>query len=232
MIYITGDLHGQYDIKKLAPKNFEDGQNLTKDDYLIIAGDFGLIFENEMSSREIFLLDWLNEQPWTTLFIDGNHENFIRLKEYNTEKWNGGDVSFIKDSIIWLHRGQVFNINNKKFLTLGGGTSIDKNLRTAYVSWWPDENISYEDYLLTVKNIEEHKHIDFVITHAAPTEFAKELFERFKLSYYNDVNSNTLEQIKCYLNDYGYNHWFFGHYHLDLKTPKFTALYDRIIRID
>ena len=45
MIYITGDIHGDIDIHKLSKHNFPEGQALTKEDYLIICGDFGLIFD-------------------------------------------------------------------------------------------------------------------------------------------------------------------------------------------
>lgn len=71
MIFITGDLHGTKEIHKLDKKNFPIGESLTKNDYLIILGDFGLIWNN--SKEEIYWRDWLNNKPWTTLFIDGNH---------------------------------------------------------------------------------------------------------------------------------------------------------------
>lgn len=52
---------------------------MTKDDYVIICGDFGGLwtFEEE-SSREKDVLDWLNNKNFTTLFVDGNHENYTR----------------------------------------------------------------------------------------------------------------------------------------------------------
>ncbi|MDM8195794.1 hypothetical protein QUV98_05625 [Massilimicrobiota timonensis] len=43
-IFITGDTHGSYDIQKLARKNFPEGKTLTKDDYMIICGDFGCVW--------------------------------------------------------------------------------------------------------------------------------------------------------------------------------------------
>ena len=48
---------------------------MTKDDYVIICGDFGgvWIFAEE-SSREKESLDWLNNKNFSTLFVNGNHE--------------------------------------------------------------------------------------------------------------------------------------------------------------
>ena len=41
MIYITGDIHREQDIHKINPREFEAGNHLTPDDYVIICGDFG-----------------------------------------------------------------------------------------------------------------------------------------------------------------------------------------------
>ena len=40
MIYITGDTHCPFDISKFKPHYFPEGQTLTKEDYVIICGDF------------------------------------------------------------------------------------------------------------------------------------------------------------------------------------------------
>ena len=43
-IYITGDTHGDIDIHKLTADRWPEGLKLSRDDILIIAGDFGLVF--------------------------------------------------------------------------------------------------------------------------------------------------------------------------------------------
>ena len=53
-------------------------------------------------------MKWLSEKPWTTLFVDGNHENFDRLKNYPiTEEW-GGKVQKIYDKVYHLMRGEIY----------------------------------------------------------------------------------------------------------------------------
>ena len=43
MIFVTGDTHGSIDVHKLNHRNFNyDG--MTRNDYIIIAGDFGFIW--------------------------------------------------------------------------------------------------------------------------------------------------------------------------------------------
>ena len=87
MIYITGNTHS--DFSRFTEENFQIQSEMTKDDYIIICGDFGGVwtFEEE-SSREKELLDWLGNKNFTTLFVDGNHENYTRLYNYPIEEKN------------------------------------------------------------------------------------------------------------------------------------------------
>lgn len=124
MIYITGDCH--QDFERFKMKNFPEQRELTKDDHVIICGDFGGVWnKNEESKKEKALLDWLDDKNFTTLFVDGNHENFDRLYEYPEEKWHGGRVHKIRPSVIHLMRGQIFELERKKFFTFGGASSHD-----------------------------------------------------------------------------------------------------------
>lgn len=70
MIFITGDIHGNIDISKLNSKNFPEGKHLTRNDYVIVCGDFGLVW-NE-SEEEFYWRNWLENKPWTTLWVCGN----------------------------------------------------------------------------------------------------------------------------------------------------------------
>ncbi|MBR1854730.1 MAG: hypothetical protein IJ794_16560 [Lachnospiraceae bacterium] len=45
-IFVTGDTHGDMDIRKLNQRNFPAQRELTKEDYLIIAGDFGNVWRS------------------------------------------------------------------------------------------------------------------------------------------------------------------------------------------
>ena len=59
-VFVTGDIHGAKDIHKLNSKNFIEASFLTKDDFLIITGDFGLLWSNKPDREEIWWLNWLN----------------------------------------------------------------------------------------------------------------------------------------------------------------------------
>lgn len=71
-VFLTGDIHGEMDIGKVEAFA-QVAQGLTRNDYLIILGDFGLVWADPPSAKELARLDWFERQPWTTLFVDGNH---------------------------------------------------------------------------------------------------------------------------------------------------------------
>ena len=68
-LFITGDTHADIDIAKLTTKRFPLQKQLNKDDYVIICGDFGVVWNN--SDFDMKLQKWYQEKPWTTLFVDG-----------------------------------------------------------------------------------------------------------------------------------------------------------------
>lgn len=101
-IYITGDIHG-YPIR-LTDENLSDrGATLIKDDKLIVCGDFGLPWYNDVQDWQC--LEWIAQKPFEVLFVDGNHENFDLLNEFPVEVRYGGKVHKLKDNIYHLMRG-------------------------------------------------------------------------------------------------------------------------------
>ena len=144
MIFITGDTHRIRDIDKLEVEQFPEQEMLTKDDYLIIAGDFGAVWTGDAQDDEI--LEYHDFKNYTTLFIAGNHENHDLLERYPVELCNGGKVRRIRDTVLQLMNGQVFEIDGKTFFTMGGATSVDRVFRTEGISWWPQEEPSREGF--------------------------------------------------------------------------------------
>ena len=103
MIYITGDCHSNFE--RFNTGNFPEQKEMTKDDYVIICGDFGGVWNKDGESKmETSALDWLDGKVFTTLFVDGNHENFDRLYAYPVEMWHGGKAHKIRPSVIHLMR--------------------------------------------------------------------------------------------------------------------------------
>lgn len=247
MIYITGDTHS--DFSRFTEENFPIQSEMTKDDYIIICGDFGGVwtFEEE-SIREKELLDWLDNKNFTTLFVDGNHENYTRLYNYPIEEWKGGKVHKIRDSVLHLMRGEIFDIDNKKIFAFGGAKSHDiqdgiLNLdeeekiyeyrkRGAYFrirdfSWWDLELPTNQEMENGIENLEKINYkVDYIISHCCPTSIQTLINSTYK----RDVLTDYLQQIseKC-----TFKRWYFGHYH-DYKqvNSQFTLLYEDILPLE
>jgi hypothetical protein len=221
VIYITGDTHIPIDIHKLSMKNWTEQVNLTHDDYLIICGDFGGVW-NE-SNEELYWLKWLNKKPFTTLFIDGNHENHDMLNECEVEEYCGGKVHKIMSNIYHLMRGQIFNLNGVKVFTMGGASSHDKIHRKESKSWWKSELPNEDEYKEALNNLDRNNwKVDLVITHCAPDSIQSELANWYE----HDKLTNLLETVK---QDLSYKKWYFGHYHVDnMIDEKHVAIYDKI----
>ena len=121
MVLITGDTHG--DFSRFSPDRCPEMKTMTKSDTVIICGDFGGIFAD--TPVEARWLVWLENRPFTTLFVDGNHENFEKLNALPVHIWHGGKVHYVRPHVIHLMRGQVFQIDGLTFFTMGGAASHD-----------------------------------------------------------------------------------------------------------
>ena len=245
-IIITGDIHGN-PFQRLNLENFPEGKTFTKEDYVIILGDFGLVWDD--SAMEHSCLNWLENKPWTTLFIDGNHENYDLLNKFPIEEWGGGRVQKIRSSVIHLLRGEVYDIGGYKFLAMGGARSHDiqdgilevgdprikiwkkddfKLFRINHISWWEEEIPNEEERKNALRNLAENDYkVDYILTHEAPSS---DVVLMDHLLYHPDEYSRWLEmEIRQKVK---YKKWFFGHYHLNLDVnEKETCLFERRIRI-
>ncbi len=251
MIYITGDTHGEFK-NRFNTEIFPEQKDMTKDDFVIICGDFGGVWDVGWESKnERYWLDWFESSPFTLLFIDGNHENFDRLNGYPVKEWNGGKVHELRPHVLHLMRGQVFVIDGKKFFTFGGASSHDisggilevddpefkkkkKQLdreyalyRINHLSWWAQELASDEEMKEGRDNLRKHDYtVDYILTHCCSTGTQDLLGGSL---YIPDRETDYLEFIKNYAN---YRKWFFGHYHDNINvSDKEILLFEQIIRI-
>lgn len=224
MIYITGDTHG--DSSRFSESKMPGESTWTKDDFLIICGDFGFIFMN--NEAEQACLDELAKKAYTILWVDGNHENFDALSAYPTEIWNGGKVHRIRKNILHLMRGQVFDIAEKTFFTMGGAYSIDRYMRVKNLSYWDAERPDNSEYREAAQNLSEHeKTVDYIITHTAPREIIR------RMGYYPDAHDMELTGfLEWIMVECKFRHWYFGHWHEDRNIGNnFTAIYYDVTEI-
>lgn len=255
MIYITGDTHGSF--IRFNMSHFPEQLKMCKEDYVIVTGDFGGVWDRFHSSEEeAIVLDWLEALPFTLLFIDGNHENFDRINDYPVEEWNGGKVHKIRPSVIHLMRGQIFIISGKTIFTFGGAQSHDVAggildpedpeyqekkraigrgtlpYRIKHFSWWEQELPTEEEMQEGLANLAKYDYeVDYIVTHCGSTKMQETVLEHNLNAhqYATNVLTEYLEKIRRTVK---FNKWVFGHYHDNRAFTKYILVYDEIIRLD
>ena len=228
MIYITGDTHGDQDrwLKQIHPA-------LSAGDTIIIAGDFGVGFWNGRYFSEETFYDWIEEQSYTVLFVDGNHCDFDKLQREPIVEWCGGKVHRLRKNLLHLMRGETYHLElpgyeGKTLFTFGGGYSLDKALRVPGESWWPQEMPTDAEYAHGQETLAQNgNRVDYIITHTAPYETVLQMQHNPKMN----VKQAAVEEMA--LNNYlseiartaDYDHWYFGHFHQDVEKSLWREQY-------
>lgn len=170
MFYITGDTHGQFG----RIGSFCHRFGTSKDDVMIILGDAGINFSGGIHDR--MKKEFLEFLPITIFAIHGNHEQRPQtIESYQEKMWHGGVVYYEEEypSLLFAKDGEVFELDGKQAIVMGGAYSIDKMVRLMYgYGWWPDEQPSDE-----VKKCVESRldklgwKVDVVLSHTTPLKY-------------------------------------------------------------
>ena len=252
-VWITGDIHSNpFRLSTdsfYEQKTFEGGY---ENNIVIQCGDFGIVWCNEESKEEKYKLDWLNSKNFTTVFVDGNHDNIPRLDSYPIKEWCGGLVNEIRPRVLRLRRGEVYTIAGHKFFAFGGASSHDISdgildindpninqqikqmkyegkymYRIKGFTYRTEELPSKEEMQNGISNLEKHNwQVDYIITHSPPASVIALLGHGF---YEQDILTKYLEEIRCKLD---FKRHFMGHMHVNKAVnDRDIILYEQIIRI-
>ena len=198
MIFLTGDCHGEFE-RFSKKQRMRQPFMMTEKDFVIICGDMGLVWADD--KEFIYNKKGLCELPFTILWVQGNHENYDMIDQYPIRMWHGGKVRHIvKDKIILLERGQIFEIEGKSFFTFGGASThdiqggiLDRTLpsykkdrrranrsglsyRVKGVSWWAQELPSIDEMQEGRDNLAKANNcVDFVVTHCLSGKMQEKL---------------------------------------------------------
>lgn len=220
MIYITGDTHGNF--SRLKNINFN------KNDLLIVLGDAGINYNLNWTDK--IKKNYLNSLNIKIFSIRGNHEE--RPENINTYKETNiyGGKAFIEEdypNLIFAKDGEVYNIDNKKILVIGGAYSVDKDIRIKYgYSWFKDEQLTKEE-MYNIYNKVKGQEYDIVLTHTCPKKYEPtEMFLK-------DLDESTIDKsMEIFLDkieeEIKYKKWYCGHYHTEKEVDKIEFMFENI----
>lgn len=226
MIYITGDTHGRFDrILKFCEEN-----ETTKDDILIILGDAGINYWED--SRDKRLKKKLAQFPITILCIYGNHEQRPEnIVSYKYEEWQGGLVLCETDypNIKFAVDSEVYQLNGKEYIAIGGAYSVDKFYRLARGYKWFEDEQPCEDIKEAVEfQLEsQDNQIYGVLSHTCPLKYEPvEVF--LPMIDQSTVDKSTEEWLDDVEDKLCYEKWYCGHYHTDKSIDKMRFMFEDI----
>lgn len=226
MIYITGDTHGDF-------SRFEDfcrENNTSKDDIMIILGDAGLNFWEDL--RDNRRKQYAAGFEITFFCIHGNHEQRpFAISSYKMKEFHGGMVWYEEEypDILFAKDGEIYNFDGYECIVIGGAYSVDKNMRLLYgYPWFANEQPSPEIKAYVESQLAKRDYkIDVVLSHTCPLDYQP--IEVFLSGIdQSKVDSSTEEWLNEIEHELDYKKWYCGHYHTSKRLYNVQMMFEEI----
>lgn len=224
-LYFCGDIHGRYRelVWTVCEKN-----NLHDSDILVL-GDFGVGFTNDMDDLYKKTEKKLEKNNITISAIRGNHDDPKYFKD--STKYSYPRLKFLEDH-------KIYEINGRTIYVIGGANSTDANLSKDYSgsivdrkieteirlrkhklpTWWEDECVEKKLTNLPLK-------VDIIVSHCAPLNFDPVSIRTSEISVSQfEKIIDERKYLEYVLNEIRADYWFYGHYH-----KSYTGTYNQLL---
>jgi len=229
-MWFIGDVHSRFQKYMHLVEEMPVGDGRVGLDCSIQVGDMGVGFPAR--STETFSIAIEDDQPLRDsepLFVPSEsvkvnapilstHHRFIR--------GNHDDPEMCHQHPCFL--GEFGYLEKQQIYFISGGYSIDYELRTPGVDWWPDEELS-EDELREVVGQVRRLEPRIIVSHEGPTvakEYAVHNFAKIGKA------SRTEAAMQRILGRHRPEFWIFGHHHVhvdvELAGTRFVGLNEMI----
>lgn len=192
-IHFLGDIHGDFQFY------FKWLSKKDPNDISIVLGDFGLGFHHLYDKEYQFGIKKYSN-AW---FLRGNHDN---PEVCNKQEYCLGDYGLFLNKIFYI----------------AGAWSIDRDMRTPYKDWWPNEELSYTQLEDCIKLYEKSKP-NIVISHECPSSIRDMVVPPIGIPH-----TRTGLAMTEMLNIHKPSWFIFAHYHvsktIDFEGTRFICL--------
>ncbi len=159
-IMVAGDTHGSIRHARLLIQSAVRN-GVTE---IVQVGDFGYLWKGDTSKFK-YLDEILRAARIRMTWIDGNHEDYRLMEAMAFRHQVAGAISYSK-SLRYVGRGGRFEFDGIRFMGFGGAASVNVDLCTPGIDWFPEELIT--DRQMGVVLDGPAADVDVLITHEAP----------------------------------------------------------------
>ena len=201
MIIFVGDIHGDWNKFNsfMNEMNHKHKQPIT----FIICGDVAYFWMFESIPRVKVPKDC------RVIWIPGNHENWEEI-----DKFPLGKIHELQDNVFLASFGAIEEIEGRKILFCGGAESIDKNMRTPFIDWFPQEIITHKDmnYILDLQK----QKVDILVSHTCANMIVDKLTKEFV--FHEKQMDPSMKALDLIVEKFNPNFCIFGHFHKYFET--------------
>lgn len=188
------DTHGKV-IERFSFRSNPGLRELTNTDIIFVLGDFGQPFGPGTYKEAEYVFNFLDEKPWITIVIGGNHDDYDYWQSCPQVEIFGGKARQAKFysksfSVFFIDEITILDIEQQHILCIPCAESHDadnlldpkdpmfkrkrqllkrqnKIFRTIGKTWWPQEKM---DVQKNAEFMEHHmnEHFDLILAHDAP----------------------------------------------------------------
>jgi len=137
MIAILGDTHCNADfVLNAIQACVENGVGT-----IYQLGDFGYFPKDDRGQMFLQIINKSLQRNNIKLYwLGGNHDDY---NDIEANEWRyANDFCMVRPNIFYIPDGHSWEVSGVKFVSVGGGTSIDKDYRIKGVSYFPQEFVS------------------------------------------------------------------------------------------
>lgn len=223
MFYITGDTHGNffplYDKLEAMPLPAGGG--------CIILGDAGFNYHGGEEDR--WNKQLMNSLGVTLFCIHGNHEQRPASTGLYELQPRFGGMAWVEPefpNLVFARDGEVYDLDHRSVLVIGGAYSVDKHYRLIHgYPWWADEQPDEATRQRVEAALTERDwRVDFILSHTCPARYIpteallpglnQNCVDRSTETWLDTIEARTL-----------YRRWYCGHWHINKRVDRMYFLY-------